>query len=690
MKAQRTRGWLVGGVTIALVLAALVALAALARDAGSTLVVRALARNSESIGTTLRIQIERAVALGIPLEQVVGIDEVFKSAMARNKELSFLALVVEGGKLMAFVGRDGSVRQDLGEMNSHLRMQASDMAPADSFRVARTAISAPGAGTAQATLLIGYPAHFIDKQVNAVILDLGVAVLIALILVAEFLRFLAARSALYEFSRFRSFTNHLKQGDFGHRAYALAIDPTGALGKQLDDRLDAVQQKYQSLRKQAQQLPSPLNGAAPALMQQLAGVAKKYRLESEPSALDSESVRLRMVVFLVALSEELCRPFFALYAAGLDGPVELSIEVLAGIPLTIFLLTWALSQPFGAALLRRFGASTCLAAAASLTGAGMMATAFSDSWAGLVVLRALTGFGFGCVLIFAQALLLRVGRSTGRAKAMAGFVAAVVAAGICGPVIGGLLAVKFGTTFAFVVAASCAMAAIFFALGTKDIATTVARPGTFSVRATLDVMRHLRLLLFIVFSAVPGKLAATAVLMMLVPLSTVELGESPAVAGRLMLTYFLGFFLVSGFAAKLSDHLNLRKPFIAAGGFLSALACLAGYAFDNMWGLLIACSLLGLGQAVLASPQIALVTQLIESRGTTADSELALGFYRLVERFGGALGPLVAAFFIQQYAIAGSMLAFGVLLLVGCLVTVATLWNHKETASLRFKNGKLA
>jgi MFS family permease len=389
------------------------------------------------------------------------------------------------------------------------------------------------------------------------------------------------------------------------------------------------------------------------------------------------------------LSEEICRPFFALYASGLDGPIALSAELLAGIPLTTFLLTWAFSQPFGATILRRFGASTCLATAAALTGTGMLATGFSDSWWGLIFLRALTGFGFGCVLIVTQALLLRIGRSTGRAKAMSGFVAAIVAAGICGPVIGGLLAVKFGTTFAFAVAGCCALVAIVFSLGTKDVSAAAAEPRAFSVRATFEAMRHARLLLLIVFSAIPGKLAATAVLMMLVPLATMELGESPAVAGRLLLLYFLGFFLLSGVAARLSDKLNVRKPFIAAGGVVSALACFSGYAFGNLWGLVIACSLLGMGQAWLASPQIVLVTQLIESKGSTADSELALGFYRLVERLGGAMGPLVAAFFISHYGLDGAMLGFGLLLGVGCLITLVTLWSYQEQMSSHFKSVKV-
>ena len=286
--------------------------------------------------------------------------------------------------------------------------------------------------------------------------------------------------------------------------------------------------------------------------------------------------------------------------------------------------------------------------------------------------------------------MLRIGRVTGRARAMAEFVAGVVAAGICGPAIGGLLAVKFGTTFTFVVSGCCALIAIVFAMGTKDTRAAEITAKSFSAKAVVETMRHPRLLLLMIFSAIPGKIASTAVLLMLVPLATAEMGESPSVAGRLLLLFFLGFFLVAGFAARLSDRLNLRKPFIAAGGLLSALACLSGYAFDNIWGLFLTCSLLGLGQAWLSSPQIILVTQVMDASGTAADSELVLGFYRLVERFGGALGPVLAAVFIKQIGLGGAMLAFGLILAIGCLVTMLTLWSYKENATTYLETGAQA
>lgn len=692
MTSAKLRLWLVVSLLTVFVIAALVLLAAAARNTGAHLVINALERNSETIGTALRIQFERAINIGIALDQLVGVDSVLEDELALHQEVSFFALISGDQRLLSYVDRNQLNLKELREAKRLILTPNRNNLQSETFHIRTVELSGESGGLSNGTLLIGFPARYIDKQVNVVVIDLVVAALIAFILVTELLRYATRHSALHEFSRFREFIKHIKSRDFGFQGQFLAVDPTSVLSKRMDEQVHTLRSNYQELLARIEHAPLHMKKSMLDIGTQLQKIADRYKLNSTPQEIGNlgEASRLRMVVFLVALSDEICRPFFAVYASSLDGPIALSSEVLAGIPLTSFLLTWALSQPFGATLLRRFGTRNCLVSAATVTGLGMLATAITDTWLGLVVLRALTGFGFGCVLIFSQAIMLRIGRVTGRARAMAEFVAGVVAAGICGPAIGGLLAVKFGTTFTFVVSGCCALIAIVFAMGTKDTRAAEITAKSFSAKAVVETMRHPRLLLLMIFSAIPGKIASTAVLLMLVPLATAEMGESPSVAGRLLLLFFLGFFLVAGFAAKLSDQWNLRKPFIAAGGLLSALACLSGYAFDNIWGLFLTCSLLGLGQAWLSSPQIILVTQIMDASGTAADSELVLGFYRLVERFGGALGPVLAAVLIKQIGLGGAMLAFGLILAIGCLVTMLTLWSYKENATTYRETGAQA
>jgi MFS family permease len=451
-----------------------------------------------------------------------------------------------------------------------------------------------------------------------------------------------------------------------------AEDRLAHLGVAMNQRLDALRQRHAAALQRG--------SSRPALHVRLTAWAEHHRLHA-PAVVArglGDMAHLRLVVFLTALSDEMIRPFFAVHLANLDGPLALSNEALAGIPLTTFLLTWAFSQPFGAALLGRWCARRCLGGATALVGLGLLATAAATNWWAVTLLRGITGLGFGFVLIFAQTLMLRLGRGSGRAGAMAEFVGAVVAAGICGPVVGGLVAVKLGTPWALAAAGVCALAALVLA---GQVATP-SGPGQaglpLSLRSLRATLANRRLLMLLGFSAIPGKLAATAVLLMVVPLAVAEMGESPSLAGRLLLLYFLGFWLVAGAAGRLSDRWKARQPFVVVGGALTAAGCLAGYGVEGVWGLVLLCGLTGLGQAWLSSPQIVLATQIAHQKEAGVDGDVVLGIYRLMERFGGALGPVLAAHLIGHLGLHGALWVLGLALALGTAGLAVAFWVWRE------------
>lgn len=716
----KLRVWLACIVVFVLMVAGLVGLALQARETGSPMVVNSLGLNSRAIGTAVRLQIERAFAVGISLEDMVGVDAVLAAELQRHKELSFFALVGknagagesgERGKVIAFVTRpqvQASQRQEMqklvvesgdGDLVSEsyraIRMDISERRsvsegatvvptpPVDDQQKRGVDAAKPGKlEAAEASLVIGYPINYIDQQLNAVATDLIVAVLIALVLVAEFLRYSSQRSAVGEFVRFIDYTSQVKSGNLGVRAHVDTnpANPMGALSSTLDQRLNTIKQGYDTLMERVERAPSHLQASVKA---ELEALASKYHLLGDPVRVTStgEVAKLRMGVFLIAMAEEICRPFFAVFASGLDGPISLSPQLLAGIPLTVFLMIWAFAQPVGATLLTRFGPNRCLTVSASIVSLGMIVTALTSSWTVLVVVRALTGGAYGGMFIFTLAMMLRHAGPNGSAGAMAGFLSAVVAAGMCGPVIGGLVAGNFGFTAAFLLAAVCAISSVGFVIGTSDVAEKKNKDKKqVSIRATLRSLENKPFLVLMVFSTIPAKLVTTAVLFMLVPLTVLEMGESPAVAGRLILLYFFGVFLVSGYIGSMSDRLHSRKAFVTAGGMISAVACFIGYQMDSLLGLVVLCSLLGLGQAALANSQALLATRMMVIKEANADRELALGIYRLIDRFGGALGPVMAAVLIKQFSLSGAMLGVGIIVGVGSIVAALALWNYKDSS----------
>lgn len=174
------------------------------------------------------------------------------------------------------------------------------------------------------------------------------------------------------------------------------------------------------------------------------------------------------------------------------------------------------------------------------------------------------------------------------------------------------------------------------------------------------------------------------ILSVVVPLYMNELQQPPAVAGRVLLLYFLCFALTASLAAHWSDLLGQRKPFIVAGGVLSVLACLSLPALGGVWGMAACCALLGFGQAMQSSPQIALTTEAfegVEASRASATPEQALAAFRLIERGGSIVAPFVTAVAVTAFGYAGAVVAVGLLLSVSTLSLAAGLRNPTQAAA---------
>lgn len=648
----------------ALLLTALLALAWLARSTGTERVVDTLSVNAQTLSTALRVQFERALTLGIPLEELPGVEPLLAERLSHHREVVFFALLSPEDAVQTWVPSPQLSAEQIARWRPHWPVGgvAQAVGPSAGYQVVRTPIQPEPGGPVYGWLVTGFDPHHIDRQVNAVVGDLLVAILVALVVVLEGLRLVSQRPSWGRLHALRAYLGQISRGHLGVQSPLQGPSPWAGATASLDARVARLRQRWADA---IDAVPSPAWRDTWQRWGESAGLGRTVGSGQGTDALGW----MRAVVFLVALSDELVRPFLAVLASSLPGPASGSPSTLAGITLSTFLLTWALSQPFGAGLLQRYGSQRCLGVATGTVALSLLATAWAPHWWALTGLRALTGVGFGLVLIFSQTLMLRVSQDRGRALAMGEFVAAVVAAGMCGPVMGGLMQVKLGTAFTLGAAASCALVAWVLARQIGAIEPPAHRGQPLSWRSLGALVRYRPLLGLLVCSAIPGKLAATSVLLLWIPLSVSALGESASTTGRLLLLYFLAFWLVASLAGRRSDRQNARKPFVLVGGVLSALGCGVGFAWDSLWGLAAAATLLGLGQAWLSSPQIVWATQMADQNRHAADAEVTLGVYRLVERFGGAVGPVVVAAIGNWVGLQMAMLVLAGLFASGTLAT---------------------
>ncbi|QEA13154.1 MFS transporter [Comamonas flocculans] len=634
--------------------AALTLLAWQGRQLAKPLLLEQIDRNARSVLSMAQEQVQRALSLGIPADRLVGVDAMLQAELETAPEVAFLAWQSSPDSAPVLV--------------SQTRASASEAARAlaaagegdTAFRLVRQTVTALAGGGAaagsDASLSSGTTFAYIDARVRAVLIDLAFAILVGLVLAREMLGATWQRSVLKPYLDFsvlwaqwcRQARRLRLQADVAHRAGT----------QRLHDWWQDIRQTLQDLAAQA---ASVLRG-------------------EQPNARAMALTRIRLLVFLTALSDELLRPFFTVFASEMQPPgLAISPTTVAVLPVATFMLTLALAQPLGPWLARRVAMRWALFLSSLAGAALLLATAWAQDAATLMLLRAGSGLAYGLLLILAQTAIVRLTDSRSRGRGLVEVAAAIVAAGVCGPALGGLLVQRLGTTLAFAACALCLGMAALVSISLPRLQHESSDvPPALGWRGMAAILRNRQVMAVTWYAAVPARLAAVALLVVVTPLYLQAQGESAAVSGRVLLAYFLAFMIVAPLVARWSDLSGQRRSWVVWGCALSALACGLMVLVGGAWGAALCCALLGVAQAFQSAPQLVLVTEAFEASSAQAQGASlagaqtvtpaqALAAFRFLERVGSILAPFVVALAVARLGMDGAVLVVGALLALGTL-----------------------
>ncbi|MDR6771051.1 MFS transporter [Azospirillum sp. BE72] len=672
-------------VTVAVLLLAAGAASWLSLRSFDPLFQPELARKAQTVGDLMGAQIDRGLGVRIPLDRMAGLDALLTAEVERHDDIAYIAVTGPDGRIVAAAG---------GPLAGITALSPDRLTgPADG-RLARgfVDVQRPLGDTASpaGALHVGVDSAFLAKASTDLALDVLSVVIVSVLLIFEVLQ-LVVNLAMRRVLTLRLLADRAEEGDF--RATLpeipgpLAATEDRALEGGVCAALDSVNARYVGLAARVAELRRRLGGDDPRVGRAEAGLSalvRRFRFRDPDSARPPPTplnlVFLRLPVFLFCLSEELSRPFLPAYAKSFAGEVPwLTPDMVVSLPITLFMLIWALSQPGGARFSERWGRSRAFTIGALLGSVSLALTAFAGSLAELMLWRCLTALGYGLVLITAQGIVIDHTSPRNRAAGMAMFIGALLAAGVCGPVSGGIIADQIGFRATFLLGALLALGsglsvsllllrgrgAAQSPCGAGAAAGAASRPA---MGSALPLFRDFRFSALMVLSAIPTKIASTAFLFCLVPLLLTADGASKAEIGRVQMMYFVAFILVSPLAASLSDRWQARRGFIAAGGIGTLASCLPIIATQALWGPPLAIALFGLSQALVGAPQLTLVSQIARDGGLPETA--AIGWYRLIERLGGALGPVTAMAVAVATSYREAMLGIGLL----CGVSALLFW----------------
>ncbi|WP_051206238.1 MFS transporter [Oceanospirillum maris] len=368
---------------------------------------------------------------------------------------------------------------------------------------------------------------------------------------------------------------------------------------------------------------------------------------------------VRPPLFLVIFSESMSLAFFPAYVNELYEPIPgLAPSMVIGLPISVFMLVWALSLPVAGQWSDSVGRKKAFMVGALLTAVGLFLTAWCDNLWQLLAVRSITAVGYGVVFITAQGYVTDNTTPENRTRGMAMFLSGFFSGSLCGAAIGGILSDRIGFPATFILSAALSLASAmfvmqFFEAKVKDPSAPAPAILSFKDFTTLLTDKYFLLITFL--SAIPAKLLLTGFLYYTGPVYLNELGANQSSVGRVLMAYGLAIVLISPLSAWLGDRLKNKSAFIIFGGGLSALALFAVYMIPGIYGMFTGVLLLGVAHAIGVSPQLSLLTEKVKLRnGLTLGK--TIGIFRLTERIGNIAGPLVAATLISVLGFQSSFL----------------------------------
>ncbi len=634
----------------------------------------ALDRKGMLLAETMAGDIERAVSLGVPFGEMVGVTAALQALQSAHEELAYIAVTDPRRAIRHVVGADAQGLQPLLGLRGHDSTVALGQA-LDSMALITVDGQAVGA------VHVGVRQSYARQAQAEVVYDVLVVFLVSLLVTFELLLVLVTLGVAQPLRQVASLLARVLSGDLSPVPLAAARDQVGLLLVRLQGQLNGLSQRFQAIIDRA------ADRGGPAWQRWRDDLAARLqgRRDAASQPARANLVVVRAPLFLFMFAEELSRSWFPLYVRQIYEPIPgIDEALIIGLPISLFMLVVAIFTPLAGGIIERFGTRRVMVIGTAPAVIGFIGAAFAVSIFDLIAWRCLSAISYAIIFIGSQGFIARNTDPANRAQGMAVFVVAVITAGLCGMSVGGILASQLGYRETFLVSAVLAVGAAAFMVGAlpADPPTLVAGQPVARRRTAWADWRQLlgnpRFAALVAFAAIPTKLVLTGYLYYLVPLYLNAQGAGESLTGRVMMAYGLLIVAFGPWSARLADRLGNHGLFVALGGLLGgAGALLVGLqpaGFDPVLVVLAGVALLGLGHAMNNATQLAMVPSVAPNECARLGNATVIGLYRLLERAGTVAGTMVAASFVATMGLAAAMVALGSIILTSAVLFVLVMW----------------
>ncbi|MBC05401.1 MFS transporter [Thalassospira sp.] len=625
---------------------------------------------AELVARSISKDVERAVAAGIPIDKMVGVEAYLGKILNENSDISAISIAPPANDYSgAFAYEAGERGLDAPRISHEIRHK----------------------GETFANVTIALNPDYISSQHEEVTYEVLTTLLITMLVTYEMLGFLIYGRLLNPLQSVVNILRDGAKGRFSHSIHANATAELTRVQNVLNNVLYLLAVRARLFFDDASELraaqiePEKVNRIDQAVrsIQNRFSFSDPFKFREK----ETNNIRaLRLPLFIFMFAEELSRAFLPVYVQklGLPSSLQHMPDFAAGLPIMAFMAVLAAVSLLSSPLAERLGARKTFIIGLVPAVSGYIASYLFADFYLFVASRMLSALGYGLIFVACQSYIASRSQPSSRATNMAIFVGAILVAGICGPAIGGILADRIGYAATFLVSAGLALLSGLLLRSTLNTDTEhLGQPedtpqsdaqnarerSRVGMRKTPDfaLLGNLRFASLTVLCAIPSKIMLTGVIFLLVPLHLSGLNAGDSAIGRVVMMYGIAVVVLMPQASQLADRRHLHAFFVIVGGILAGLGGISLSIWDGIWATVGVVALIGMGQALSISPQLALVQNIIVKSTTTSSPAEGLSLFRFLERIGNVLGPLIAGSLATVYSVETAVITIGMIGLLGAI-----------------------
>ncbi|MDO5537369.1 MAG: MFS transporter [Desulfovibrionaceae bacterium] len=371
---------------------------------------------------------------------------------------------------------------------------------------------------------------------------------------------------------------------------------------------------------------------------------------------------VRPLIFGMRYAMGMTLTFIPLRMAELMPAGSTSHDMLMSLPISTEMLATGAIALVAGSWVQRQGVQRAFLTGFAVLGLGYLASMLAADAGQFITARAVTGVGFGIVLLAAQ---LRTGSDGLLPDMYAGF----YAGSVCGSAMGGMLAQQFGYMPVFLVSAVLLfiLAPISLLLMRQGgpLRTTPVQPD-FSFGQVRRLLGDRAFWSFILLILVPVAMLNVGLLQYLLPVYLTDSGTVPADIGRIFMLHCLLIIYGGPLIARRAARFPSKNGLVCIVGAVSGLALFAVAMLPPVPGMLSAVLLLGFAASINFAAQGRYVKSFVGMRSIGFLPALCL--ISVFMRAGHVLGPIAAGLLLPLMSVSHSTFLWGIVIVIcSCL-----------------------